>query len=112
MYGSVLKLRWFLKYIMSPLVLVVFFKISNTICNNVYYQHYPGLEALKDAGIVTGQGEGLRGWVLPESLQNSTGIVYATSFPALDTAVGEVKLNFHKGIIFNGNSPCFSLIDL
>jgi hypothetical protein len=28
-----------------------------------------GLEALKDAGIVTGEGPGLDGWVLPEHFQ-------------------------------------------
>jgi 3-oxoacyl-(acyl-carrier-protein) synthase len=53
-----------------------------------------GLEALKDAGIVTGHGEGMTGWVLPEHLQRTTGIVYATSFPALDTAISEVTKYF------------------
>lgn len=53
-----------------------------------------GLEALKDAGIVTGVGEGTSGWELPASMQNSTGVVYATSFPALDTAVEEVSKYF------------------
>ena len=28
-----------------------------------------GLEALKDARIVTGEGENMSGWVLPEHLQ-------------------------------------------
>jgi hypothetical protein len=32
-----------------------------------------GLEALKDARIVTGKGEGLSGWVLPVSMQDTTG---------------------------------------
>lgn len=53
-----------------------------------------GLEALKDAGIVSGEGEGTAGWELPASMQDSTGIVYATSFPALDTAVEEVTKYF------------------
>lgn len=53
-----------------------------------------GLEALKDAGIVTGEGEGTSGWVLPEHMQQTTGIVYATSFPALDTAISEVTSYF------------------
>jgi 3-oxoacyl-(acyl-carrier-protein) synthase len=43
---------------------------------------------------VSGEGEGVSGWVLPEHLQKSTGIVYATSFPALDTAISEVTSFF------------------
>jgi hydroxymethylglutaryl-CoA synthase len=58
-----------------------------------------GLEALKDAGIVTGVGTGTSGWELPASMQNSTGIVYATSFPALDTAVEEVTKYFKSKAI-------------
>jgi hypothetical protein len=57
-----------------------------------------GLEALKDAGIVNGpnKGEniGTKAWELPPSMQDSTGIVYATSFPALDTAIQEVSKYF------------------
>eukprot|EP00981_Chlorochromonas_danica_P014969 scaffold9701_cov265-Ochromonas_danica.AAC.6 len=53
-----------------------------------------GLEALKDAGIVNGEGPGTKGWELPASMQNTTGVVYATSFPALDTAVEEVTKYF------------------
>lgn len=48
-----------------------------------------GLEALKDAGIVTGVGDG--GWLLPEHMRDTTGVMYASSFPALDAAIGEVK---------------------
>ena len=68
--------------------------IVNTMDRSVQVAVAAGLEALKDAGIVCGEGEGLSGWVLPESLQNSTGIVYATSFPALDAAIGEVSKYF------------------
>mmetsp|Transcript_26247 Transcript_26247/g.58952 ORF Transcript_26247/g.58952 Transcript_26247/m.58952 type:complete len:590 (-) Transcript_26247:150-1919(-) len=53
-----------------------------------------GLEALKDARLVTGVGEGTSGWELPEHMQSTTGIVYATSFPALDTAIAEVSSYF------------------
>jgi hypothetical protein len=53
-----------------------------------------GLEALKDARLVTGLGEGTSGWELPEHMQSTTGIVYATSFPALDTAIAEVSSYF------------------
>jgi len=60
-----------------------------------------GLEALKDAGIVTGVGKGTAGWELPLSMQNSTGIVYATSFPALDTAVEEVSKYFKTRSVEN-----------
>ena len=37
-----------------------------------------GLEALKDAGIVTGEGPGLDGWVLPEHFQVFLEIIYDT----------------------------------
>jgi hypothetical protein len=53
-----------------------------------------GLEALRDANLVSGVGTGTSGWELPESMQNSTGVVYATSFPALDTAIEEVAKYF------------------
>ncbi|CAM9952539.1 unnamed protein product [Scytosiphon promiscuus] len=47
-----------------------------------------GLEALKDAGIVSGEGE--EGWMLPGHMRDTTGVMYASSFPALDAAIGEV----------------------
>lgn len=48
-----------------------------------------GLEALKDAGIVSGEGE--EGWMLPGHMRDTTGVMYASSFPALDAAIGEVS---------------------
>lgn len=48
-----------------------------------------GLEALKDAGIVSGEGEA--GWMLPSHMRDTTGVMYASSFPALDAAIGEVR---------------------
>jgi len=48
-----------------------------------------GLEALRDAGLVTG-GPAAEDWALPSELQDGTGVMYATSFPALDAAMGEV----------------------
>lgn len=54
-----------------------------------------GLEALKDAGIVKG-GDGLASWQLPENMRDSTGVVYATSFPALEAAVSEVMRFLHS----------------
>jgi 3-hydroxy-3-methylglutaryl-CoA-synthase len=48
-----------------------------------------GLEALRDAGIVKG-GPRAEDWALPEHMRDTTGVVYATSFPALDAAIGEV----------------------
>ena len=45
-----------------------------------------GLECMKDAGLIQSvDGQ------LPESLRDGTGIIYATSFPALDAAVGEIS---------------------
>ena len=58
-----------------------------------------GLEALKDAGLVRGDGD----WTLAEELRDSTGVVYASSFPALDAAVGEVT-RFFQGQTVSGAS--------
>lgn len=63
-----------------------------------------GLEALKDAKIVTGEG-GLKGWELPVSMQQTTGIVYATSFPALDTAIAEVSKYFETKTVEGSHIP-------
>lgn len=49
-----------------------------------------GLEALRDAGIVTGEGQD--GWMLPGHMRDTTGVMYASSFPALDAAIGEVRV--------------------
>jgi len=49
-----------------------------------------GLEALKSAGLVSGKTNDAKDWVLPEQYRDSTGVVYASSFPAMDAAVGEV----------------------
>lgn len=49
-----------------------------------------GMEALKDAGLVSGNSNDPNEWMLPEYLRDSTGVVYASSFPAMDAAVGEV----------------------
>lgn len=49
-----------------------------------------GLEALKNAGLVSGRSNDPSEWVLPEKYRDSTGVVYASSFPAMDAAVGEV----------------------
>jgi hypothetical protein len=49
-----------------------------------------GLEALKSAGLVGGKSNDPKEWILPERYRDSTGVVYASSFPAMDAAVGEV----------------------
>ena len=49
-----------------------------------------GLEALKSAGLVSGNSNDPSEWKLPEQYRDSTGVVYASSFPAMDAAVGEV----------------------
>ena len=49
-----------------------------------------GLEALKDAGLVTGRSSDPREWEVFEEYRDTTGVVYASSFPAMDAAVGEV----------------------
>jgi hydroxymethylglutaryl-CoA synthase len=54
-----------------------------------------GLEALRDAGLVPGGGDagssGSDGWKLPVELRDSTGVLYASSYPGLDAAVAEVR---------------------
>ena len=73
------------------------------------YRHlvhpYTGLEALKDARIVTGEGPNMSGWVLPEHLQETTGVVYATSFPALDAAIEEVSKFFETKTVTGDTVP-------
>jgi hydroxymethylglutaryl-CoA synthase len=49
-----------------------------------------GLEALKNAGLVRGRSNNPEEWKLPEQYRDTTGVVYASSFPAMDAAVGEV----------------------
>ncbi|TDH71839.1 hypothetical protein CCR75_005248 [Bremia lactucae] len=47
-----------------------------------------GLEAVRDAGLV----DGIRGnWRLPESMRDSTGVIYASSFPTMNAAVSATK---------------------
>ena len=79
--------------------------IVNTMDTAVQVAIAAGLEALKDSKIVSGEGEGTSGWVLPESMQNSTGIVYATSFPALDTAIAEVSRFYNTKTIAGVKLP-------
>uniref|UniRef100_A0A7S2LNP4 Hydroxymethylglutaryl-CoA synthase n=1 Tax=Leptocylindrus danicus TaxID=163516 RepID=A0A7S2LNP4_9STRA len=49
-----------------------------------------GLEALKSAGLVTGRTNDPLEWRLKEEHRDTTGVVYCSSFPAMDAAVGEV----------------------
>lgn len=49
-----------------------------------------GLEALKSASLVSGKSSDPSEWKLPEKYRDHTGVVYASSFPAMDAAVGEV----------------------
>lgn len=79
--------------------------IASTMDRSVQVAVAAGLEALKDAGIVTGEGEGLSGWELPASMQDTTGVVYATSFPALDTAIAEVSKYFAEKTVSGQHIP-------
>jgi hypothetical protein len=47
-------------------------------------------EALKDAGLVSGRTNDRAEWMLPEQYRDTTGVVYASSFRAMDASVGEV----------------------
>ncbi len=50
-------------------------------------------------------GDGPGGWVLPEAMQETTGVVYATSFPALDAAVMEVSSFFQSQLARQASVP-------
>ncbi|KAG6610489.1 Hydroxymethylglutaryl-CoA synthase [Phytophthora cinnamomi] len=47
-----------------------------------------GLEAVRNAGLVD---EASAKWQLPESMRDSTGVIYATSFPTMNAAVSETS---------------------
>lgn len=56
-----------------------------------------GLEALKKAGLVSGKIENGSGdWKLSEEIKDSTGIIFATSFPALDSALHEASRYYNS----------------
>uniref|UniRef100_A0AAV1UPM4 Ketosynthase family 3 (KS3) domain-containing protein n=1 Tax=Peronospora matthiolae TaxID=2874970 RepID=A0AAV1UPM4_9STRA len=52
-----------------------------------------GLEAIRSAGLVD---EFSANWHLPDHMHDSTGVIYATSFPALDAAVSETS-RYYEG---------------
>ena len=58
-----------------------------------------GMEALKNAGLVTGQSNDPSEWLLPEEYRDTTGVVYASSFPAMDAAIGEVMRCLHSNTL-------------
>ena len=60
-----------------------------------------GMEALKNAGLVSGKSSDPNEWMLPEKYRDTTGVVYASSFPAMDAAVGEV-MRFLKSKSISG----------
>ncbi len=64
--------------------------ISDTMDRAVKVAVAAGLEALRDAGLVKGGSSCKDAWKLEEDFRDTTGIVYATSFPALDAGIGEV----------------------
>jgi hypothetical protein len=61
-----------------------------------------GMEALKSAGLVSGKSNDASEWKLPEKYRDSTGVVYASSFPAMD-AVSNVYLEDQYQIINQTN---------
>lgn len=57
-----------------------------------------GMEALKSAGLVSGRSNDPNEWLLPEKYRDSTGVVYASSFPAMDAvSLVDVLSMFFKG---------------
>jgi hypothetical protein len=67
-----------------------------------------GMEALKSAGLVSGKSNDPTEWVLPEQYRDSTGVLYASSFPAMDAAVGEVMRFLQSKTV--GAAPTMRLI--
>lgn len=67
-----------------------------------------GMEALKDAGLVSGLSNDPSEWMLPERYRDTTGVVYASSFPAMDAAVGEVMRFLQSRTV--GAASCMRLI--
>jgi hypothetical protein len=67
-----------------------------------------GMEALKSAGLVSGKSNNPAEWLLPEKYRDSTGVVYASSFPAMDAAVGEVMRFLQSKTV--GAAPTMRLI--
>ncbi|KAL3924205.1 MAG: hypothetical protein SGILL_001182 [Bacillariaceae sp.] len=67
-----------------------------------------GMEALKSAGLVSGKSNDASEWNLPEQYRDSTGVVYASSFPAMDAAVGEVMRFLQSKTV--GAAPSVRLI--
>jgi 3-oxoacyl-(acyl-carrier-protein) synthase len=67
-----------------------------------------GMEALKSAGLVSGKTSDPNEWKLPEKYRDSTGVVYASSFPAMDAAVGEVMRFLQSKTV--GAAPTMRLI--
>ena len=68
-----------------------------------------GLEALKDAGLVKGRSSDRKEWILDECNKDSTGVIYASSFPAMDAAVREVMRFLQSRTV--GAAPMERLIE-
>jgi len=67
-----------------------------------------GMEALKSAGLVSGKSNDPSEWMLPERYRDCTGVVYASSFPAMDAAVGEVMRFLQSKTV--GAAPTMRLV--
>lgn len=67
-----------------------------------------GMEALKSAGLVSGKSNDPKEWMLPERYRDGTGVVYASSFPAMDAAVGEVMRFLQSKTV--GAAPTMRLV--
>jgi len=62
-----------------------------------------GLEALKQSGIILGCPDEKNGqWALPKHMRDETGVIFASSFPVLESAVKEVtRAHTEKNYEFN-----------
>ena len=81
--------------------IIVRIYILYIIC--IYIKHT--LICIHHIHIYTYTGVGAEPWLLPEHFRDTTGVVFATSFPALDTAIAEVSKFYETKALYNQHIP-------
>lgn len=71
-----------------------------------------GMEALKSAGLVSGKSNDPSEWKLPEKYRDTTGVVYASSFPAMDAVSIFINLRYHEVSYISQHSSLYLTIHL
>ncbi|KAI9988957.1 hypothetical protein PInf_022678 [Phytophthora infestans] len=67
--------------------------IANSMDKSTQLAVAAGLEAVRSAGLVDGTDGN---WRLPESMRDSTGVIYASSFPTINAAVSETSRYYEE----------------